>query len=248
MIKPLYKAVEPFMEVNRGYGYQGIILYDDVSGKLQCHVCGKWFTSVGQHSAQKHKMKADDYKMEFGLTLKTALCSVENSARHRILGLNSYKKNLTKIHRFKFKHRQHGHRKQRQLGIDSMKLKNIHGVCDAQIKARYDVVKSIVGRDPNESDYIKHDKQLYYTGIIGKYGSLNNFRKSINAETRKATDYTRKEDIELVGELRRIAVEKKASPCITDIRWKKFQCRFSHNTFLRHFGSWSNALTMAGLK
>ena len=35
MIKPLYKAVEPFMEVKSGYGYQGVLLYDDIADRLQ---------------------------------------------------------------------------------------------------------------------------------------------------------------------------------------------------------------------
>lgn len=40
MIKPLYKAQAPFMEVKRGYGYQGVVMYDDAEDKVQCHICG----------------------------------------------------------------------------------------------------------------------------------------------------------------------------------------------------------------
>ena len=52
MIKPLYKAQAPFMEVKRGYGYQGVVMYDDAEDKVQCHICGGGVMLSGQRKQE----------------------------------------------------------------------------------------------------------------------------------------------------------------------------------------------------
>ena len=36
MIRPLYKSVEPFMEVPMGHGFLGVVMYDEDDDKVQC--------------------------------------------------------------------------------------------------------------------------------------------------------------------------------------------------------------------
>ena len=66
-VKPLQKSVPPYMKASHGgYGYQGVTLYDELLDRVQCHICGRWFKSIGIH-VSIHDMKAWEYKKRFGL-------------------------------------------------------------------------------------------------------------------------------------------------------------------------------------
>ncbi len=55
------------------YGDVGIVAYDQIEDKLQCHLCGKWRRSLSQHVVQAHGWSAEDYRQEFGLNRQQAL-------------------------------------------------------------------------------------------------------------------------------------------------------------------------------
>ncbi len=55
------------------YGDVGIVTYDPIEDKLQCHLCGKWFRGLGVHVVVAHGWTADDYREEFGLNRQQAL-------------------------------------------------------------------------------------------------------------------------------------------------------------------------------
>jgi len=69
------------------YGELGVLQRDE--DKVQCHVCGVWRVSVGNHVPQAHGMSADDYRAEFGLNYSQTLCS---------LGLSRIKATLPQVH------------------------------------------------------------------------------------------------------------------------------------------------------
>ena len=250
MIKPLYKAQAPFMEVKRGHGYQGVVMYDDAEDKVQCHICGGWFGNLGQHTKRTHDLQIDDYKMEYGLSLRTALCSKKISAVHRKTGLRLYKNKqngLIKASRMNRTRRRCMALKQvnRQNPNSSMQAKNSRGLCDLQIRARYEVVKKIVGRAPSHGDFLKHDPKLYGTCCV-RFGSPNGFRKWLGEKPMTSNEYATIPDTTLIAALR-----KKASIVGTP-KVKHFTRSgngYPHYTvFYRAFGSWANTLRMAGLK
>lgn len=252
MIRPLYKAQEPFMEMKHGHGYQGVLMFDDLNNKCQCHVCGKWFVSIGQHSFFRHKLSSDDYKMRFGFTLKTALCGTALSAIKSKHATASYKRGLLKIddltRRNRMRHKR-GFKKQRQTGLDSPQKRNEHGLCDAQILARYEVVKRIVGRDPSEGDYLRYDKKLYFSGIMGRYRNLNNFRRKIlKLIPKTGQDFTRFLKLDLIAKLRKVAKVKGDTPTSKDMKLHRYGPCPTSMTYLRHFGSWQQALCASGLR
>ncbi len=41
--------------------------------KVQCHACGEWYRSVGNHSWWTHHLRADEYRIIFGLRASTGL-------------------------------------------------------------------------------------------------------------------------------------------------------------------------------
>lgn len=250
MIKPLYKAQEPFMEIKRGYGYQGVVMYDDVEDKVQCHICGKLFSSLGQHTLKSHGMRVDNYKMEYGLSLRTALCSKKISTAHRKSGLKLYASKASGLIRASRENRNRRTVKalnqvNRQNPNSSIQIKNSRGLCDLQIRARYAVLKKIVGRVPSFGDFKKHDPKLYAT-TNARYGSSNGFRKWLGENPLTAHEYTTIPNVSLIAALR------KKSKIVGRVKIKHFMRAngiFPHYTvFYRAFGSFANALRMAGLK
>lgn len=251
MIKPLYKAQAPFMEVKRGYGFQGVVMYDDAEDKVQCHICGGWFGNLGQHTKRSHDLQVDDYKMEYGLSLRTALCSKKISAAHRKSGLRLYASKASGLIRASKKNRtrrRHMAMKQvnRQKPNSSMQVKNSRGLCDLQIRGRYEVVKGIVGRAPTTSDFKKHDPKLFGTACA-RFGSPNGFRKWLGENPMGANEYRTIPDVTLIAALRKKASILGKTPKVK--HFAKSGAGFPHFTvFYRHFGSWANTLRMAGLK
>jgi hypothetical protein len=114
-----------------------------------------------------------------------------------------------------------------------------------QIKGRYEVVKKIVGRIPTYGDFMKHDPKLY-GAACSRYGTTNKFRKWLGENTLTKHEYASIPDIELIAAMRRKAA------IVGRLRTKHFKYSgdgYPHVTvFYRAFGSWSNALRMAGLK
>lgn len=244
MIRPLYKSVEPFMEVKRGFGYQGVIQYDDQEDKIQCHICGKWFRYSGMHIAKKHGMLSDDYKMKYGLSLGTPLCGERESARHSIIAKAQYTGEKRRKMIASCKNLYKRRRKQRVVGGLNMQVKNARGLCDLQMRSRYEVVKRIVKREPSSSDLEKYDRKLYQ--VISDRGNLNKFRQSIGVSTKTASDWRTLPDLDYVVALRKKAKEKKRCPRPSDFQLAgTFPSRA---TFYKHFGSWNSALRTAGLK
>jgi len=55
------------------YGKLGVLETD--GERVQCHVCGKWYRSLGCHAWQKHGLHPSEYKKEFGLNRFQSLAS-----------------------------------------------------------------------------------------------------------------------------------------------------------------------------
>lgn len=49
------------------HGQLGVLSYDAIEDKVQCHICGKWFRGLNNHVFRTHGWAADDYREEFGL-------------------------------------------------------------------------------------------------------------------------------------------------------------------------------------
>lgn len=56
------------------------VLADD-GEKVQCHLCGKWFTTLPLHLIKTHKTEIDKYKEQFGLNRTQPLVSKKHSER-----------------------------------------------------------------------------------------------------------------------------------------------------------------------
>jgi hypothetical protein len=90
----LYNYKEPYMKFVGGFGYQGTILFDGETQKIQCHFCGNWYDFLAPHIAAEHNMRASEYKSIVGLNQSTALISEKHREKLIANGLNKRLQNL----------------------------------------------------------------------------------------------------------------------------------------------------------
>ena len=127
-----------------------------------------------------------------------------------------------------------------------MQIRNKFGLCYLQIKSRYEVLKNIAGRDPQRADFEKYDHALL-SGIKRRYTTLNNFRLKIGVKPMTQAEYNEIPDISLIALLRKFAKDTGRLPRPTDFLRRK-GIKDKQATIYNHFGSWSNALRVSGLK
>lgn len=240
------------MEAPTAHGFLGVIMYDDKDDRVQCHICGRWYASVGAHVARGHGISGPDYKERFGLAQGVALCATSvSSTRSSIASkgvangtfiTSGMSNKLTPGRKMYF--RRAG--KYRTPGTSVLSTKNRHGLCELQMLMRYNVVKSIVKREPIQPDFEKYDRTLL-GAIFKSFKSLNKYKKTIGAEENARGGVQLNSDIELIAHLRKWVHDNSSRPQMRDfIRAKNGYPIVS--VFVRRFGSWNNALGVAGIK
>ncbi len=242
MIRPLFKAVEPFMEVRDGQGFVGVIMYDEIEDKMQCHVCGKFFSSLGAHVNMAHKISMDDYRIKYDLPMSIGLCSKaiskERSDRaikrdhdgDKTWGSKTWKKGIKHSRKFK-----------RQNKMAFVARENKFGLCQAQMYARYRIVEKIVEHPPSIDELLKYDDRLY-TAMRRRQGGINGFRRIHGIAERTAK--IMHPAIEIAAILRKKAVEIGRLPKSIDFARGQ---EVNRDTIYERFGSFRAALSYAGL-
>jgi hypothetical protein len=74
---PNYKLPELGSWEGPVYGALGKV--DRDGNKVECHCCGEWFVSVGNHAWMAHDLLAKEYKAIFGLRMSTSLAGEAHS-------------------------------------------------------------------------------------------------------------------------------------------------------------------------
>lgn len=92
----LYSYKEPFMPFKQGHGFEGVLLFDGKTDKIQCHLCGEWMAYLPNHLKREHAMRASEYKELVGLRQTTALISEKQRAKLIEVSLDKRKANLKK--------------------------------------------------------------------------------------------------------------------------------------------------------
>jgi predicted transcriptional regulator len=233
----------------KSFGYQGIVLYDELEDKVQCSECGEWFEALQAHVRIKHKKTVGEYKADFGINRQTPICSKKVS---ETLSKVAKKSNLA---RFKFKK---GHYikpprtsiKRRielsKIGKQSTQTKNQHGLCDAQIAARLVVVRDMAGRkrveDITSRDFSKYDRNLYQA-MRNRFGTFAKACKSLDIEYIGQKKYS---DSEMIAKLRTFVIKHKRIPS-TKLDLNSQNNIPTYDAYKAHFGSWHRAKIMGGL-
>jgi len=239
-IETLFKVELPLEELKEGFGYSGVLLRNKEQDTLQCHICGTWHKGLSSH-IKKHKMNTETYKVKFGLPLTFPLVSRSTSAKHRkrALGLNSIK-NCIKKRNGKLASDSCA-RWKRNYHRNSAAFRNINGTCAKQIEERFIVLCDREGRTVSYGDIQYLDKALH-SAIKRRFKTFNNFKSTMGLSTIEKPKIQTK--VSLINALRSFFLKKHRVPKWRDFR-KGNPCAA---TFVNHFGSWSKALAMAGIK
>lgn len=250
-VYPLYKEQmhEPYMENEKGEGYQGVVLYDELEDKVQCAECGEWFKNMGQHVAKGHKISAREYKTKQGLFQITPLCTPSHSKIQRERMKNRMINNPEKMGGlFTSKRTKQyqktitisDHRERAEKSRNTSQFKNNNGLCDAQIVARLEIVRSMAKKgDISSGDLYRFDLPLHKV-LHYRFGSLEKACEFYNISVSKKGKY---EDAELIAILRGWVLKYKKIPVAQDDDFRNHI-----NPFYRVFGSWERAKMMAGLE
>lgn len=84
--RPLPQLPGSLGQLSEGVAYYappGLLPHDEAAGKVQCHLCGGWFHSVGRHAWLAHGWRHDEYVEAFGLRWVRPLCTPDVSEKHR---------------------------------------------------------------------------------------------------------------------------------------------------------------------
>lgn len=228
-----------------GYGFMGVIEYDEVNDTVRCHECGEWFQYLGPHIFRMHGMTARTYKIKNGLNFNMALCGKRVSEQRRLQMTGR----IIRIGRRALKIRQRGGKQQARPyhnGNLTEAQKNRHGLCDKQIRTRYEVVKSIVRHQPTTTDIDLHDPNLL-SAISRRYGTLNKFRTSIGEQPMTRADYIQLTEFQLLQALRDFQKQNGRLPIVRDFE-RATNGNAAFGSYFGRFGSWNAALALAGLK
>lgn len=243
----LYNVKEPFMRYEKGYGYEGVLLFDGINDTTQCHLCGEWFLNLPHHIHKEHNTTAAEYKKEVGLEMTSVLISESFRAKLILKNMGKRKKNLR--NRKGIPHTEEAKRKISEgLSKLTRERQNKTGTCPEQLIERLQKKYQELGYTPNRPEFGA------YTTLIRVYGSMkeacqiagipyNGRGKPRNHKPRitsiSGLVYT--SDI-LVRIMRSFHRRNGRWPSTSDCRRGLMP---SQTTYKNFFGSWSKALKAA---
>ncbi len=162
----LYNYKEPFMPFSEGFGFQGVLMFDGETDKVQCHHCGGWFDYLPHHLKKEHNMSAKQHKKIVGLGEKTALIS--EKIRKKLLW-NGTKRfsNITKNTKKRTEEEKKKISKSLKSYFSTRESQNKFGTCPEQLKNwLYEKYKE-KGRTPT-----KREIKNRYKTIVKVFGSF----------------------------------------------------------------------------
>lgn len=174
------KYIPPFEKVENGFGYMGVILQDYENGKLQCHICGKWFEIFNSHLLKHHKITSDEYKIKFGLSKSTALRSKKLRLKQSEVMTKLNKENPKCFNRshagFEKGNKWSANRKGKPKSLET---KNKYGVCDLQIMDKVIKLSEKLNKTPSLVELRKEYGQAFITTLHSRYSSYISYCKEI---------------------------------------------------------------------
>jgi hypothetical protein len=195
----LYNYKAPLMDFKKGYGYEGVLLFDGSTDKVQCHFCGQWFHSLGNHLHKEHAMRAKEYKEIVGLNKSTALISEKYRAKLIASGLKRRMKNLKSPKRVS----EETKKKIREtLQNNCREHQNTQGTCPLQLIDRLQKLHQELGRTPKirEIPFIEALRKVY--------GSMENACKLADIPYRKESYTVRAEEMNELLKIKLVKIIK----------------------------------------
>lgn len=248
-LESVFKGALPLTELKSPFhGVLGDCRRDPITGKLECHFCGKFYDRILQHALGIHKVSSEQYRKKFGIALHVALVSAKESEKSRetflsaiALHKNNVKNGTCSIDKIKLKKKSMNKKKRNHFyAYHCAFFENQNASCDEQLRKRYEVVSEMVEGDPSNSQIAEYDKGLL-SAIKRKFGTTNKFRKKMGYLIRKYNKLV--PEIRIISALRNFVRVNHYLP-----KTKAFLNGTPNTkTILRRYGSWKKALSVAGL-
>lgn len=221
------------MEFENGYGYQGVLLYDELDGSVQCHLCGKWFQSLGHHVNRVHDMKSSEYKYKVGLNQSSALISEKLRERLIASGRASLQQRTENLQNSK-----KTPRKESKYPSNSREKQNKTGNCPMQLLDRIKEKAEELGRVPTA---LELEKTVSKKTIKMVFGSMEKAIILAGYTPRKkgeGVSYKTYTKDEIINIMRNFKDTHNREPLMSD---SKRGLLPSWGAFVTHFGSFTNA-------
>jgi hypothetical protein len=225
-----------------GASIRGALEVSHDGDQIKCHECGGWFENLNSHIHGAHALTASEYKKKHGLKQGSVL--IGESARLALIAGSvkrkhsldtAIKKAQTTIAAmraagFKPKH-----------GVMSVERRNQHGNCAAQIAYDLRVLCEKLGRTPTIQEV--RQSGINYDILCEKYGTVQEAVKIVigSLPRKQATRWYSND--ELIAMLKAFGKTHKRPPFRSDLRRGMLP---NVGTFQKRFGSWNNALKLAG--
>jgi hypothetical protein len=188
----LYNYKEPFMPfrcdiTNEGFGYEGVLLFDGETDKVQCHLCGDWFETLGNHTAREHGMGVGEYKKMVGLSKNTALIGEKYRAKLIASGQKRFNNirpgtKMTEETKKKISDTLKEIRREQQ---------NLTGTCPAQLIDRLKKRAEILGRCPTVKEVSFRETLIKVYGSFSEACRVAGLTPLKSGQTLKKTKYTK---------------------------------------------------------
>lgn len=243
---------EPLKQIpeGSGFGYYGAILMSKDFQKMQCHICGGLYDSVGAHATQAHKITNLQYKEKFQLARETALISegFRFKLQQRTL---AWLKTLTEEEKtaLKQKARANYRRPQTRQPKIALETKNKRGTCPDQLLDKIKQVALKLGHTPSKKEFTEVCGTQRFTHLIYQvYGSWSKAVEmcglKLKERKRSPGDPTKYSDEELLEYLAIFAQENNKIPTHTDFNRGLLP---SYDNYIRRWGSIEKARQLAGV-
>lgn len=229
----LYDYKEPFMEFEGGYGYEGAVLFDGETDKIQCHLCGHWFGSLSAHITARHKMNVSDYKEMVGLRQSTAL--VNDTVREKLIKTGMDKRMRNLCNRKGKKMSEETKEKIRQTNLRKKELReeqNHYGTCPAQLLDR---LRKATEENGGTVPTTRHLGKSLTELLVRTYGSLRDACFQAGLEYSNADIEKTKKGVKVISKYHR-NVKNNRKECIEWVRnfILKYHYKPKRKDFVKH--------------
>lgn len=238
----LYNYKEPFMKFEQGFGFQGVLLIDGKTDKIQCHLCGGWMEYLPNHLKKEHSMTAAQYKDKVGLRQSTALLSEAQRAKLIAVQLDKRLQNL-RVQGKKTEEQKEKIRQTQKKNGELREQQNEYGTCPLQLITRLQKIAEKLGRTP------MNDEITFCATLKKVFGSTANAMRAARLTPRASgvnVLWRGKQVVYDKGMLLQ-AIRDFIEANDRDPSWSDFRRDLlpAPHTYKKHFGSWKKALMEA---
>lgn len=240
---------DPMQKVDEGFGYYGAVTETNDGEYIQCHICGYYFSSLGGHITNKHKVNVRDYKVKYGLRIKDGLLSPNERRRAQFRYNSGIRKTSEDFKAMSVKAQAAIKAKGISLGGDtwSAQTRNEKGMCRAQTMAKIKALADKMDGVPTQKAFLQEYGQGQSDVVSHWFGS---WRGALNEggfmhfnDNRAKTREERKE--KALDSMRKFYDQEGRTPQWTD--FNSLDWLPDGKTIQNYFGTLNKARVEAGI-